>query len=95
MTRRLLALALATGTAVVAAAGGASADGGVAGSSGGGDPYFPAAGNGGYQVEDYDLGIRYEPATRAFDRPRRPVGGRPARPAQLQPRPARLHVRAV
>lgn len=36
----------------------------VAGSTSGGDPYFPAAGNGGYQVRHYDLNIRYTPDTR-------------------------------
>jgi aminopeptidase N len=39
----------------------------VDGSSGGGDPYFPAAGNGGYDVQHYLLDIRYDPASRAFD----------------------------
>jgi len=36
------------------------------GSTSGGDPYFPASGNGGYQVEHYDLDISYDPATKAF-----------------------------
>ena len=39
---------------------------GVVGSTSGGDPYFPAAGNGGYQVRHYDLDLRYTPATRAL-----------------------------
>jgi aminopeptidase N len=39
----------------------------VDGSTGGGDPYFPAAGNGGYDVQHYRLDIRYDPASRAFD----------------------------
>ena len=33
------------------------------GSSGVGDPYFPGAGNGGYDVESYDLVLRYDPVT--------------------------------
>lgn len=33
----------------------------VAGSAGGGDPYFPAAGNGGYDVQHYDLDLTYTP----------------------------------
>ncbi|HEY8454225.1 MAG TPA: M1 family metallopeptidase [Actinopolymorphaceae bacterium] len=37
------------------------------GAPGAGDPYFPLAGNGGYDVQHYDLDIRYDPATRAFD----------------------------
>ena len=39
---------------------------GVVGSTSGGDPYFPAAGNGGYQVRHYDLDLRYTPGTRAL-----------------------------
>lgn len=35
----------------------------VAGSDGIGDPYFPLAGNGGYDVTAYDIKIRYDPAT--------------------------------
>ncbi|MES9521143.1 M1 family metallopeptidase [Streptomyces capoamus] len=53
----LLALAL-TGTAC---------DGGVRGIPGGSgvrDPYFPKAGNGGYDVGHYDLTLDYTPATR-------------------------------
>ena len=33
------------------------------GDTGAGDPYFPLDGNGGYDVADYDLGLRYDPAT--------------------------------
>ncbi len=39
---------------------------GVAGSTSGGDPYFPAAGNGGYDVRHYDLDLRYNPQTKAL-----------------------------
>ncbi|MGH4010029.1 MAG: M1 family metallopeptidase, partial [Pseudonocardiaceae bacterium] len=35
----------------------------VAGADGIGDPYFPRAGNGGYDVTGYDIQIRYDPAT--------------------------------
>src|SRR3954467_12218194 len=34
---------------------------------GGGDPYFPAAGNGGYDVAHYGLGLTYDPATGRLD----------------------------
>jgi Peptidase family M1 domain/Peptidase M1 N-terminal domain len=34
-----------------------------AGSSGLGDPYFPLDGNGGYDVQHYDLALTYDPAT--------------------------------
>ena len=39
---------------------------GVVGSTSGGDPYYPAAGNGGYQVKHYDLDLRYTPQTKAL-----------------------------
>ncbi len=35
----------------------------VTGADGIGDPYFPLAGNGGYDVTGYDIQIRYDPAT--------------------------------
>ncbi|MGH3988177.1 MAG: M1 family metallopeptidase [Pseudonocardiaceae bacterium] len=35
----------------------------VPGAAGIGDPYFPGAGNGGYDVTGYDIEIRYDPAT--------------------------------
>ncbi|MFE7037708.1 M1 family metallopeptidase [Streptomyces sp. NPDC057621] len=38
--------------------------GGVAGGSGVGDPYFPKAGNGGYDVTHYGLTLDYEPKSR-------------------------------
>ncbi|GAA2489757.1 M1 family metallopeptidase [Winogradskya humida] len=37
------------------------------GSSGIGDPYFPSAGNGGYDVGRYDLKLRYEPSSGRLD----------------------------
>jgi aminopeptidase N len=36
------------------------------GADGLGDPYYPTAGNGGYDVANYDLNLRYEPATDAL-----------------------------
>ncbi|MGB8961214.1 MAG: M1 family metallopeptidase [Pseudonocardiaceae bacterium] len=35
----------------------------VVGADGIGDPYFPLAGNGGYDVTAYDIGVRYDPPT--------------------------------
>jgi aminopeptidase N len=55
----LLCSGLAVAPAAVAA-------GPVAGGASGGDPYFPAAGNGGYDVAHYDLNLRYDPASRAL-----------------------------
>jgi aminopeptidase N len=37
------------------------------GASGVGDPYFPLEGNGGYDVQHYDLSFSYEPATDSLD----------------------------
>ena len=37
------------------------------GSAGLGDPYFPLAGNGGYDVAHYSLVFSYDPTTRQFD----------------------------
>jgi aminopeptidase N len=37
------------------------------GAPGVGDPFFPAAGNGGYDVRHYDLSLDYTPATRRLD----------------------------
>ncbi|MCW7941234.1 metallopeptidase [Streptomyces hygroscopicus] len=51
--------------ALFAAAGPAAA--GTIGSSGAGDPYFPLAGNGGYDVRHYDLTLGYDPGSRHLD----------------------------
>ena len=53
------ALALVPGTAL-AAPGGPEP---TPGAPGIGDPYYPLDGNGGYDVERYDLDLRYDPAT--------------------------------
>ena len=37
------------------------------GSAGLGDPFFPNAGNGGYDVANYDLGLAYDPGTDVLD----------------------------
>ena len=44
-----------------------SAGGFVPGSPGLGDPFFPLAGNGGYDVTSYSLELGYDPATRLLD----------------------------
>ncbi|HEX3201249.1 MAG TPA: M1 family peptidase, partial [Actinomycetes bacterium] len=44
-----------------------AADGFTPGSPGLGDPFFPLAGNGGYDVAHYTLRLRYDPATRHLD----------------------------
>ncbi|MDQ0404644.1 MULTISPECIES: M1 family metallopeptidase [unclassified Streptomyces] len=53
-------IAAATATVLAACSGGGAVDGGPGG-SGVRDPYFPKAGNGGYDVGHYDLKLAYEP----------------------------------
>jgi aminopeptidase N len=66
--RRLLrALAVVLPAALVVPAPAASAADFSPGSPGLGDPYFPLAGNGGYDVAHYSLVFSYQPATRQFD----------------------------
>ncbi|MFD0685090.1 M1 family metallopeptidase [Actinomadura fibrosa] len=36
------------------------------GAPGAGDPYFPDMGNGGYDVAHYDIGLKYDPGTKAI-----------------------------
>ena len=55
----LLALVLAVGTLAATA----SANRFTPGSAGLGDPFFPLAGNGGYDVQKYTLKLDYDPAT--------------------------------
>ena len=65
VVRALVALGVCSlagvGTGTVAPV--AAADEFVAGSSGLGDPFFPNAGNGGYDVTHYSLTLSYEPST--------------------------------
>jgi len=75
MTYRRLAQRLGLGTACIAAASlavgvpAATAQQGdySPGASGIGDPYFPLEGNGGYDVQHYDLRLSYDPATDELD----------------------------
>ena len=63
---RKLAIIVATVAVCLAAVPitlGAPPTGFPAGSSGLGDPYFPLDGNGGYDVQHYDLALTYDPAT--------------------------------
>ena len=39
---------------------------GTVGNSGIGDPYYPLAGNGGYQVDSYDINLSYDPSSNAL-----------------------------
>jgi len=55
---------VATVALLVATPGAANAA--TAGAPGAGDPYFPLAGNGGYDTKHYSLDITYTPATKAF-----------------------------
>ncbi len=59
------------GTLVLALVIGAAAPAGAAayspGSAGAGDPFFPLAGNGGYDVRHYSLNLDYEPRNNSLD----------------------------
>ena len=48
-----------------AAASGPAPDGAI-GSTGIGDPYYPDSGNGGYQVDNYNISVTYDPASDAL-----------------------------
>jgi len=68
--RILVALAIVAFAALVAPAAGSAPSGlagcgpdASAGTLGVGDPYYPRFGNGGYDVQHYDLAIRYGPGT--------------------------------
>ncbi|MGY1855405.1 M1 family metallopeptidase [Modestobacter sp. SYSU DS0290] len=66
MRRPLAAVALALTVPLVAATPALAAPY-AAGSTQGGDPYFPQAGNGGYDVGHYTLGLKYDPASGRLD----------------------------
>src|SRR3954471_14937533 len=57
------ALALALTVPLLGATPALAAPGGTTG----GDPYFPQAGNGGYDVRHYGLDLSYEPSTGRLD----------------------------
>jgi hypothetical protein len=63
----------------------------VVGADGIGDPYFPRAGNGGYDITAYDIAVRYDPPTdRLEGHTTITATGLPARPAPAAaPAPAR------
>jgi aminopeptidase N len=61
MPRRTLALIALASAALLAAAAPAAATRYVEGSPGLGDPYYPLAGNGGYDVRHYHLDLDYTP----------------------------------
>src|SRR5919109_960355 len=58
--RRFLVPFLVLGALCTLAAAPASAQRYVIGSSGGGDPFFPQAGNGGYDARRYSLDLNYD-----------------------------------
>jgi aminopeptidase N len=67
LTARVAAGGLATIAALAVAAPAASAQGFTPGSDGLGDPYFPQAGNGGYDVRHYSLDLDYQRAGNLLD----------------------------
>ncbi|TDC97364.1 M1 family metallopeptidase [Actinomadura sp. 7K507] len=60
-----VALGVAAALAVSAAPAGATAKF-TPGAPGAGDPYFPDMGNGGYDVANYDVGLKYDPGTKGI-----------------------------
>ena len=64
---RIVALAAALLTLLAVAAAPAAATSYVAGAPGSGDPFFPFAGNGGYDVKHYSLNIQYDRAANQLD----------------------------
>ena len=67
MAARLGATALMVAVAVAVPPPAWAAEGFVAGAPGLGDPFFPLAGNGGYDVTNYSIELGYDPATRHLD----------------------------
>jgi aminopeptidase N len=66
MFRRLTVVGLTAGLVVLTGGAAVAQESGVAGSPGApgiGDPYYPLDGNGGYDVQHYDLDLRYDPRT--------------------------------
>ena len=62
-----VAVAVAMTAGIVASEAPASAGSSTIGSSGVGDPFFPLAGNGGYDVQHYDLTMAWDPAKGKLD----------------------------
>ncbi len=67
MAARLGATAFMVAVAVAVPPQAWAAEGFVAGAPGLGDPFFPLAGNGGYDVTNYSIELGYDPATRHLD----------------------------
>ncbi|MEW2357337.1 M1 family metallopeptidase [Spirillospora sp. NPDC029432] len=61
-----VALTATAGLLVSALPAGAAATRFTPGAPGAGDPYFPDMGNGGYDVAHYDIGLKYDPATKGI-----------------------------
>src|SRR6478609_10393055 len=64
MLRRRKPALLAASALVLVTAGPAAAVTFSPGASGSGDPFFPQAGNGGYDVSHYSLSLGYEPGSK-------------------------------
>jgi opacity protein-like surface antigen len=61
--RRSLVMSLILAAVLLVSAAPAAATRYEVGSPGSGDPFFPLAGNGGYDVRHYSLDVEYEPDT--------------------------------
>ena len=65
--RAALVAALVAGLAAGCTTGRSAQSGFAPGAAGAGDPYFPTYGNGGYDVANYRLKVRYDPASDRLD----------------------------
>jgi aminopeptidase N len=63
----VISRALATAAALLAVSAAPAAAAFTPGSAGAGDPFFPQAGNGGYEVRHYSLKLDYEPQNEQLD----------------------------
>ena len=66
LKRTMLCAAAGMAAALVLAAPAGAADW-TAGAASSGEPFFPQMGNGGYDVQHYDLALDYDPATQVLD----------------------------
>ena len=86
----LVLTALLVTAALAVAATAAAADRFTPGAPGLGDPFFPDAGNGGYDVSHYGLTLSYEPSTNQLSGTATITRDGDAEPLALRSRPARL-----
>ena len=85
MMRRVLSVAAAALFGLPAVASAAA----TPGAAGIGDPYYPGAGNGGYDVAHYGLDLSYQPSSNRLTGVATITRARDAGPVDVQPGPRR------